>query len=61
MGSSRGNRFIAAQFDLVDAAAMNAASVCRKFETSRRRDNLSFNHHSEVAALPPAEADALLG
>jgi hypothetical protein len=27
---------------------------------SRRRDNLSFNHHTEVASLPAAEADALL-
>ena len=38
----------------------NAAAVCRTFETSRRRDVLSFNHHTEVASLPPAEADALL-
>jgi hypothetical protein len=30
------------------------------FETSRRHEVLSFNHHREVAALPPAEADALL-
>jgi hypothetical protein len=41
-------------------AAMDAASVCRKFESSRRRDNLSFKHHREVAALPAADADALL-
>jgi hypothetical protein len=41
-------------------AAADAASVCRKFETSRRREVLSFNHHREVAALPPDEADALL-
>jgi hypothetical protein len=27
---------------------------------SRRRDVLSFTHHAEVAALPPADADALL-
>jgi hypothetical protein len=38
----------------------DAAMVCRKFETSRRREVLSFNHHREVAALPPAEADAML-
>jgi hypothetical protein len=38
----------------------NAASVCRSFETSRRRELLSFRHHAEVAALPPDEADALL-
>lgn len=40
--------------------AMNAAALCRKFETSRRRDVLSFNHHAEVAALQPPEADVLL-
>jgi hypothetical protein len=34
--------------------------VCRKFETKRRRLVLSFKHHREVCALPPAEADALL-
>jgi hypothetical protein len=39
---------------------MDAASVCRKFETSQRRDVLSFNHRREVAPLPPAETDRLL-
>jgi hypothetical protein len=39
---------------------MNLASVCRAFETSRRREALSFTHHVEVSALPPEEADALL-
>jgi hypothetical protein len=29
-------------------------------ETSRRRKVLSFTHHREVAALPPAEANLLL-
>jgi hypothetical protein len=39
----------------------NAALVCSAFsEKSRRRDLLSFTHHAEVAALPPAEADAML-
>ncbi|MGH7085947.1 MAG: hypothetical protein ACREFN_13255 [Acetobacteraceae bacterium] len=38
----------------------NSAAVCTAFpEMSRRRDNLSFSHHAEVAALPAAEADAL--
>ncbi len=41
-------------------ACMNAASVCRAFETSRRREVLSFKHHTEVAALPPTDADRLL-
>jgi len=39
---------------------MNAASVCRSFETSRRREVLSFKHHAEVASLPKSEADRLL-
>lgn len=38
----------------------NMASVCRAFTTSRRRDNLSFSHHAEVASLSPQKADALL-
>ena len=38
----------------------DAAAVCRAFETSRRREVLSFKHHREVAALPPSEADRLL-
>ena len=38
----------------------NAASVCRAFETSRRREVLSFGHHAEVAALDVKEADRLL-
>src|SRR5258705_4874231 len=31
----------------------NIASVAGRIEPSRRRDNLSFKHHVEVAALPP--------
>lgn len=38
----------------------NAATVCRQFETSRRRELLSFTHHAEVTGLPPDKADALL-
>jgi hypothetical protein len=38
----------------------NAALVCDKFESSRRRENLSFSHHVEVAHLPPDLADELL-
>jgi hypothetical protein len=37
-----------------------AASVCRAFEPSRRREVLSFGHHAEVAALDVKEADRLL-
>jgi N6-adenosine-specific RNA methylase IME4 len=41
-------------------ACADAASVCRAFETSRRREVLSFQHHREVAALPLDVADGLL-
>lgn len=34
---------------------MDAAAVARRFETSRRREVLSFKHHREVAALPGFE------
>ena len=38
----------------------NYAWVARRFDLSRRRDNLSFQHHMEVAKLPPAEQDQWL-
>ena len=36
---------------------MDAAMVCRSFETSRRREALSFTHHAEVIGRPAKEAD----
>ena len=41
-------------------ACMDCAAVARAFETSRRREVLTFTHHREVTSLPPAEADLLL-
>jgi hypothetical protein len=38
----------------------NAKYVARRFEFSRRRENLSWSHHVEVAPLEPAEADRWL-
>lgn len=38
----------------------NNAYVCRAFEISRRRENLSFGHHAAAAGLPPQEADRIL-
>lgn len=38
----------------------NAMWVAGRFESSRRRDDLSFAHHAEVAALEPLVADAWL-
>lgn len=36
------------------------ASVAGEFEVSRRRDNLSWSHHREVAPLARAEQEAVL-
>jgi len=38
----------------------NYASVARRFPHYRRRENLPFSHHAEVAFLPEHEADQLL-
>ena len=38
----------------------NAGWVANKVEASRRRDVLSWSHHSEVAALPAEEQDEFL-
>jgi hypothetical protein len=38
----------------------NYATVARRFALSRRRDNLSFQHHAEVCALDDAEQDLWL-
>lgn len=38
----------------------NIASVCGKFDLSRRRDNLTFKHHAEVQSLEPDQQDELL-
>jgi hypothetical protein len=38
----------------------NYAWVARRFEASRRRERLSFQHHAEVAALPEADQDLWL-
>jgi len=38
----------------------NHAWVAGRFDVSRRRDNLSFAHHAEVAALPEEEQDEWL-
>lgn len=38
----------------------NMASVASKVESSRRRENLTWTHHCEVASLPPDVQDGLL-
>lgn len=39
----------------------NYAMVARRFQMSRRRDKLSFQHHAEVCALKDEEQDEWLG
>jgi hypothetical protein len=39
-------------------ARADARHLAKRGAMSRRHDNLTFNHHAEVAALPPDEADA---
>jgi hypothetical protein len=48
----------AAQLDY--KTVRNYAWVARKFEMSRRRDTLSFQHHAEVAGLSAADQDVWL-
>ncbi|MFI6901792.1 LmbU family transcriptional regulator [Nonomuraea sp. NPDC050394] len=38
----------------------NYAWVARRFPMNRRRDRLSFQHHAELASLPPEEQDEWL-
>jgi N6-adenosine-specific RNA methylase IME4 len=38
----------------------HAGAVCDAFDIGRRRPNLTFKHHAEVASHDAAEADALL-
>jgi hypothetical protein len=39
---------------------MNMAYVASRFPPERRRAEVSWSHHAEVAALPPAKQDAWL-
>jgi len=43
--------------DYEEKTLRNAKYVSSKIDLSRRRDNLSFSHHAEVAALPPDEQE----
>lgn len=38
----------------------NTALVCRKFESYRRRELLTFGHHAAAVGIPPQEADPIL-
>lgn len=47
-------------FDRAYGTIANAASIARKIEFSRRRENLTFAHHAEVASLEPKKQDKWL-
>jgi hypothetical protein len=49
-----------ARTGLDDQTLRNYAVVARRFELSHRRDNLSFQHHAEVSALPEDNQDLCL-
>jgi hypothetical protein len=39
----------------------NYTTVARRFDPSRRRNDVSFQHHAEVCSLPDQQQDVLLG
>jgi len=57
-----GQRYkVAFQMTALDYQTLrNYAWVARRYPVSRRRDNLSFQHHAEVAALPEPDQDLWL-
>ncbi len=57
-----GEKYIeAARVTGLDAKTLrNIAYVASRFHLSRRRDNLSWTHHAELAALPPDQQDQWL-
>jgi hypothetical protein len=62
-GTSRwGERYVeAARITGYDPKSLrNLAYVASRFELSRRRDNLSWSHHAELAVLSPYEQDGWL-
>ena len=46
---------ICEEADIDYKTARNTAVTCRKFEMSRRRDNLSFSHHEEAGRIDSIE------
>lgn len=57
-----GEKYVeAAKITGVDAKTLrNIAYVASRFDLSRRRDNLTWTHHAEVAALEPDKQDEWL-
>ena len=62
-GTTRyGEKYVlAARLTRYDVSSLrNMAYVASRFDVSRRRDELSWSHHAEVAALDAAEQDRWL-
>lgn len=61
-GRGYGERYAAWVHDsqLAPQTLHNIALVGRQVEPSRRREDISFSHHAEVASLPPKMQDTLL-
>jgi hypothetical protein len=57
-----GRRYVEAveATDLDYQTLRNYAWIARRFQPSRRRTDVSFQHHAEVAALPEADQDLWL-
>jgi len=51
---------LAAEIDVPLGTLKNRASVARRIEPARRRDDLSWSHHAEVAGMEPQDGDAML-
>lgn len=62
-GESRyGGKYVEAErmTGLAYGTLANIKQVADRFDFSRRRENVPWSFHAEVAALPPEQADALL-
>ena len=53
-------RTVAAAVNLDFQTLRNYAWVARRYELENRRERLSFQHHAEVAAMPPEERERWL-
>ena len=51
---------LAAEINVPLGTLKNRVSVARRIDPSRRRDDLSWSHHAEVAGLEPEQGDAVL-
>lgn len=49
-----------AELERQDKTLANWAYTCRRIPPSRRRENLSYSHHAEVAPLSPEKQDLVL-